>query len=367
MDPDQTLKGTDSIWSKVLLTLVQPLWGRRNLIAAGFFSHFSGMRIVLLVMVSMGLIVLSVSVTSTGAAEIIVRRWRFWLPWFAAGLILLGVLWNEFFIARYLSLDGTLEASTISTIRWEQAIAVLIGITLLMLRAKVTVVVERLVHRMATTALVGAQTTQPPDGRLLALSLIIPWLILVSIVEINRVIRFWWLWPLQVVVLAASVTHIPSRLQMPRLVTWIGSLSLIFMLVVTPSTVLRIEAGLRTGWAGSDSEEVQVIDYVASRLEARRQAAIGYQLFIPRFYATFSAADPRYRTGADFDLLFKARHGVLNTNRCAEGVSPDDEFRIVQTRPTGTDRAAIGYVNIPLDKNFRLLRQFGLYQVFQRS
>jgi hypothetical protein len=179
--------------------------------------------------------------------------------------------------------------------------------------------------------------------------------------------RLWWLWPLQVIVLAASVTYVLSLLRAPRLFTWIGSLSLIVMLVVTPSTLSRLEAGLRTGWAGSDSEEVQVIDYVASRLEARRQAAIGYQLFIPRFYATFNAVDPRYRAGADFDLLFKARHRVLNTNICAEGVSPDDEFRIVQTRPTWPDPAEIGYVNIPLDRNFRLLRQFGSYQVFQRT
>ena len=86
-----------------------------------------------------------------------------------------------------------------------------------------------------------------------------------------------------------------------------------------------------------------------------------------RFYVTFNAVDPRYRAGADFDLMFKARHGVLNTNRCAGGVSPEDEFRIVQTRPTWTDPAGIDYVNIPIDGNFRLLRRFGPYQVFQRS
>jgi hypothetical protein len=66
-------------------------------------------------------------------------------------------------------------------------------------------------------------------------------------------------------------------------------------------------------------------------------------------------------------ISFLNIHGVSNTNRCAEGVSPDDEFRIVQTRPTSTDPRGKGYFNISLDRNFILLRQFGPYQVFKRS
>src|SRR4029453_18578680 len=36
-------------------------------------------------------------------------------------------------------------------------------------------------------------------------------------------------------------------------------------------------------------------------------------------------------------ISFLNIHGVSNTNRCAEGVSQDDEFRIVQTSPTPRD------------------------------
>lgn len=373
IDSDQALKVTDNVWTKVL-RLLMPLWEQRNVVAAGFFSNFQlnahipGISIALALLVLTSLIVLSVSVTSTGAAEVIVRRWHFWLSRVAVSMILFGVLWNEFIIARYLSLDGILEASTILRIRWEQGIAVLIGITLLVLRSRIIVVVDHLVHRVVTPAGVGAQTTQRPDARLLVLNLIIPWLILLLIVEdANRMARLWWLWPLQVIVLAASVTYVLSLLRAPRLFTWVGSLSLIVMLLGTPSMLLRIEAGLRTGWAGSDSEEVRVVDYVVSRLKGRNQTAIGYQIFIWRFNATYNAVDPRYKVGADLDLLFKDRHGVSNTNRCAEGVSPDDEFRIVQTRPTWKDPAGKGYFNISLDRSFILLRQFGPYQVFTRS
>jgi len=139
------------------------------------------------------------------------------------------------------------------------------------------------------------------------------------------------------------------------------------MLLGTPSMLLRSEAWLKTGWAGSDSEEIRVVDYVASRLKGQNQTAIGYQIFTWGFNATYNAVDPLYKVGADLDLLFKHRYVVSNTNRCAEGVSPDDEFRIVQTRPTLTNPAGKHYFNISLDRNFILLRQFGAYQVFERG
>jgi hypothetical protein len=45
--------------------------------------------------------------------------------------------------------------------------------------------------------------------------------------------------------------------------------------------------------------------------------------------------DPRHKVGAELDLIFKHQHDISNTTRCAEGVSPDDEYRIVQTRAEG--------------------------------
>ena len=79
--------------------------------------------------------------------------------------------------------------------------------------------------------------------------------------------------------------------------------------------------------------EIDVVDRIAARMETggERQTAIGYDVDFWRFVAAFNIADSRYKVGADFDLLFKYRHGVANLNRCAEGVSPGDEYRVVQT------------------------------------
>ena len=66
------------------------------------------------------------------------------------------------------------------------------------------------------------------------------------------------------------------------------------------------------------------------------QAAIGYDVDIWRFMAYTHVIDPRYKVGADLDLLFKYRHGIANLDRCAEGFQASDRYRIVQVAPLET-------------------------------
>jgi hypothetical protein len=83
--------------------------------------------------------------------------------------------------------------------------------------------------------------------------------------------------------------------------------------------------------------------------------------------ATYNIINPQYKVGAEFDLWFKYRHGIANTNGCAEGLSPSDEYRIVQPQPKSGPEEPREYFDVPLDGNFQLLRQFGPYQVFRRQ
>jgi hypothetical protein len=129
------------------------------------------------------------------------------------------------------------------------------------------------------------------------------------------------------------------------------------------------------GLVGPTAPQVQAVGFLANRLssEARNTAAIGYQIFVFGFMAKSNIIDPRYKVGAQWDMLFKYRHGILNSDQCAEGVSPKDEYRIVQTRPRQVlpqdffDQRAEEYVDIELDSSFQLVRQFGRYQIFERT
>jgi|GEM_PF-1781851 len=366
---DRPQNGADTI---SVLNRLSPVLERAKFIIIALISNFQhsahipGGSIVLTIAVLSCLFLLTLSGISAATANRITDRIGFWLPGFAIGIIVSGVVANELIIARYLSIDGILESTTVSTIRRLQLILVLSGLALLILRKPTARISNQVVTRMAGSNRTAQHSV---NVMLLAISLVIPWVILLLIVEnIQHLERFWWLWPIQVVVLAAFVTHIPSRLQMPRIVVWIGSFLLISMILSNTLTLSRIEEWSKNGWSGADSDQIRVIEYLAILLEGKDRAAIGYQMPIYRFTAIFNAVDPRYKAGADWDMFFKYRHGISNTNRCAEGFSPNDEFRIVQTRSSWTTaQGGLGYFDVSLDRKFHLLQQFGSYQLFKRE
>ena len=64
-------------------------------------------------------------------------------------------------------------------------------------------------------------------------------------------------------------------------------------------------------------------------------------------------------------LTTETRHGISNTDRCAEGASPGDEYQIVQSISNGLEDYRFPFpANI--GSHFRSVAQFGSYQVFKR-
>jgi hypothetical protein len=144
---------------------------------------------------------------------------------------------------------------------------------------------------------------------------------------------------------------------------------LVFLLVCNHLLTSRVDAWSSNGWSGRSADEVQVVDYVASQLKSdrKRRAPIGYQTFIYPFMAKFNITNREYKVGADFDLLFKYRRDIVNTDTCAEGLSPKDEFRIVRTTPMNEPQAPRSYIKVRPDGRFRLMRRFGPYEVLRRA
>jgi hypothetical protein len=228
----------------------------------------------------------------------------------------------------------------------------------------------KVINRLLVHAGVELQSeAEVEQRRLLVLSIAIPWFILFVVAEPGKPERFWWLWPLAVLFLAAFTTHILPRFGVAQPFIRISQALLIVALLVNPFLIERVNAWRSYGWAGMDAPEVQVVDYVADQLAAAGQdrAAIGYHIFIYRFMASYNVVNPEYKVGAELDLLFKYRRGIANTDTCPEGVSPADEYRIVRTTPMAETWAPREYFNIPLGANFHLMRQFGPYQVFKRA
>jgi hypothetical protein len=375
-EPSHAHPATISTTSQVTATSVSQFithaWERIDLAVAAAISNFQYSALgpaggpLLAILLIIGFLVLG---ASTVSAEPVGRfndrapRLRYYFIWLGAAMILGGVAANEFIVSRYLSHDGILEKTTISIIRLAQLFLILGGIAVLTFRCKIGAMIERF-----AADLIRKTLHNRPDVKMILLSLLIPWTILLVMVENSAHLeRFLWLWPLQIIILAALVTYVPLQLNASLAVPVIGSLLLIVLLIANPLLLSRARAWYASGWFGVDPDQIHVVQYVTDRLDGKRQAAIGYQTFIWRFMATFHAVDPRYKVGADFDLLFKDRHKINNTNRCGEGVSPSDDFRIVQTAFSWTDLTGKGYFDREPNKYFAFLKQFGPYQVFQRQ
>jgi hypothetical protein len=274
------------------------------------------------------------------------------------------LLFNEIIIARFFSVDGVLAESTILGIRAVQAVLVIGGLVSIAFKGSIVACLRGLTAALHQRIKSGHQAR---NAALLAISLIVPWLILLCVTEGDRPERFWWLWPLQVIALTSTVAYFPIRRPLPRLSLWIVSAVLVLSIAGNPLALSRIAAWVEDGWSGSDAEQIRVVDYTAQQIMMLdHRAAIGYDLYIYGFMPIFNMVDRRYKVGADFDMLLKYRHGVENTNQCAEGISNEDQYRIVQIKSNATAEAARERIGVPADPRFVLLRQFDSYQVFQR-
>jgi hypothetical protein len=78
--------------------------------------------------------------------------------------------------------------------------------------------------------------------------------------------------------------------------------------------------------------------------------------------------EPRYKVGAALDLYLRDRYGITNVDRCAEGISPIDEYRIVQTVPTPSQiESNFSHFDVPSESGFRVVNEFGIYQLAERT
>jgi hypothetical protein len=278
-------------------------------------------------------------------------------------LVVIAVVFNEVLIARYLTTGGVLVESAVSTIRRAQMIVGACGIALL---GRAWIV--RGVSRVALAF--RGSTGQASRPLILVLGLGVPWLLLLLAAEPDRPTRFLWLWAVQVVVLACFAVQALRALRARPWTKWLVYGALTMLIAANGTLMSRLDSWAAHGWAGADAHEVDAVDFVAAQLrqEGRDEAAIGYQTFIYRFMANYNALDPDYKVGAEMDLLLAHRHGIENTNGCAEGIADSDEYRIVQATPHLTDDGPRNYIGGGVaSAAFSPLRQFGPYLVVSRD
>src|SRR4030095_1444476 len=230
--------------------------------------------------------------------------WRHRITWLAYGAEFLGILFNEFVLARFIAADAHLETPSILRIRFVEASLVVAAIVCRTYRDTIA---------KGTAAVQRALSTSSTNAKVLGISIAIPWLVLFLIADVER--RFWWMWPLQLVLVAVSVVYLPMRLWRLSRGVWIPAL--FAMLIVANNTVItsRVHDWIHSGWSGKDANAIQAVDPAAMLVRTsgnRGHASIGYEMDVRRFVAIDHIVDSRYKVGADFDMLLWYRHGISN-------------------------------------------------------
>ena len=305
-----------------------------------------------------------ISIMAIGLATVAGRSVRPSVPFGAIGIAVgLGLIATAaaapaVLIALFSS-DGALETGTSDTLQALQILLIVCG--------AMVALAGPAWHAMGRLAAVArANAVHRSAQRFLVYALLVPWTALLVLVEPGRSDRFWWLWPLAAIFLAALVFHVVGTSTRARRAVAAGLTGLfVAVACVTPVTLSRLQSWRSDGWAGHDADAIRAIEDVASRVAPRSEAYIGYHVHFFRGIPSLSKVEPRFKVGAELDLVLLLKHGVRNANECAEGFEPHDEYRIVdepsRASPLGTYRIAA----LP-DPTFRLVRRVVGTSVFAR-
>lgn len=282
-----------------------------------------------------------------------------WPAALAIGLLAWALIANEEVAGRVLGSRLRLGQFAITSIRLLQALAAFAAIALLARRP-----IARFLERLA--ARLDPESCAP---RVLVVTLVIPWVVLLLLVEPGREDRLLGLWPLQAIVLSFVALTLSAGFHRAAWYADRLAPSLIAMLIlVNPFVVSRVESWRQDGWSGPDTLENQVADYLARQLhaEGRTRAVIGYRLFSDGPPTPpWRAADDRWKIGQEIDVVLEYTRGISNLNQCVEGLSTRDEYRVVEMSPSSADAAY--YFDVPLPGHLRFLERIGPYEVYKRE
>lgn len=211
------------------------------------------------------------------------------------------------------------------------------------------------------SAAAGVSSTPWDAQRILALALVVPWMVLLLTTASGRHTLF--LWPLQVAFIAFWATDVLGRPHRSRLLLHATHAGLVCLAVATPSVFARLADWQTAGWSGRDPDSIRIVDGLAGALgrEGRTDAHIGYIRAGNPIDAAYHAVDARYKAGMEFDYVLEQRSGIRNLDRCPEGVSPADEYRIEWLGGDEGQRPE-------LDRSpFRPVQRFGDYVLLARD
>jgi hypothetical protein len=163
---------------------------------------------------------------------------------------------------------------------------------------------------------------EPRDAGVMAVLLAVSGGSLWLLAEIERPWRFWWLWPLQAVAVAAALG---AALQWRKPRRWISAAAvavLVALFFPWRQSAAETRGILAYGYGGRESGQVALIEWLAERAAADPQRTI--QIGVQRFH---DSSNPTLAWGT---LAFGWKYVFPAPNIAAEGVQAGDEYRVLE-------------------------------------
>jgi hypothetical protein len=165
-----------------------------------------------------------------------------------------------------------------------------------------------------------------PDSAIVLVAFSIPWLLLVILGEPGKPERFWYMWPLQILIMVLFLRWAAERLPRANLVYSLSVLALGVALLPFPFYEQRISDGWAHGYAGTDNDQWKVVMFLTGEAKTAGTDSLRVEYWL---------ADTRSTTGTSggevlrdwFDYLLLHPFGVYNV-----GGSAGSAWEVVDTQ-----------------------------------
>jgi hypothetical protein len=155
-----------------------------------------------------------------------------------------------------------------------------------------------------------------------------PALVALAVTEQGHMNRLWWLWPVELILIFIPLV---SPLSEGRLGAHAVSLAIVLVLAFNSTAISRVKDAMKHGFRGSRNPIAALLDRVGDMNTKGTPVSVGYAISVARWVPVYSAVNPIYKAGMEEDLYLDYKYGLSNASHCAEGLSPSDNFRIVDS------------------------------------
>jgi hypothetical protein len=173
-----------------------------------------------------------------------------------------------------------------------------------------------------------------PDGVLwtvLLTGVLVPTLLLALMLPANEIAsgnrRFWWIWMSEAALIGSALGTV--RIRNRRALLPLGAIA-VMTFAMNPRLGELARGAFRRWPGGERGRGEQAIGELARiiKAEGRDSARIGYDLNMMDWLPSIHKVDGFTKAFIDWDIALFLAHGITNLDTTAEGLHPDDEFRI---------------------------------------